>query len=51
MGKKIDTIPKGLIPRLAKAEIKACENVTTDGLKRLRQQDAERAKAARAGRN
>lgn len=51
MSEKIDTIPRGLIPRLAKAEIKACENATRQELAQLDAQDRQRSRAARAGRN
>lgn len=51
MNKKIDTIPKGLIPRLAKAELKACEHDSPAELAQKNEQDRKRNKAAREGRN
>jgi len=46
-----NSIPKGVIPKLAKAEIKACEKADRAELQRLAAQDRQRARAARRGWN
>jgi hypothetical protein len=51
MSKKLDTLPFNMMRRLAKAEIKACENATRQELVQLAAQDRQRNKAAREGRN
>jgi hypothetical protein len=48
---KHDSIPKGLIPRLAKAEADAHKDADRAELQRLAAQDRQRNKAARDGRN